>query len=69
MVSDAPSLLVIITILIMANIIIESRLKILHADLTKPYHSSVTILEKFSESENPKIEDILYTLLYCIVIM
>ena len=50
MVSDAPSLLVIITILIMANIIIESRLKILHAALDNPT-SLVTRLEKFPASE------------------
>ena len=54
--SDGQSLLVIITILIMANIIIESRLKILHADLTN-LTCSVTFLEKFSESENQKIKD------------
>ena len=51
--SDGQSLLVIITILIMANIIIESRLKILHAALANPT-GSVRLLKKFSKSENQR---------------
>ena len=53
MVRTQESPLVIITILIMANIIIESRLKILHAALANPT-GSVRLLKKFSKSENQR---------------